>query len=219
MTFENVGEKFNEQELSSAQEKAWRLLHDLAGKMKPGMKEGEAYTFAKELFAEYGAEKKWHPTKIRFGKNTLKTFRELSDPDVVLQENDILFLDLGPVFFGHEADVGKTFVLGTDPEAQKLISAGESIFQKVSEHWQKTGESGEYLYEYAQNLARDWGYELETGGGSGHRISDFPHAIHHKGTLRSFSQTPQSCRWILEIQLRDFAHDRGAFFEDILKSV
>lgn len=217
MNLEQVGEKFSEHEMDHCQEKSWQLLHALAEKIKPGMSEEEAHVISNELFASFQSEKKWHPSKIRFGKNTVKTFREVSDPTIRLQENDIFFLDLGPIFNGHEGDVGKTFVLGKLPAAEKLIAVGEEIFGKVRNRWKETGESGAQLYAYASGLAKEYGYELSLTSGSGHRISDFPHAIYHKGALREFEHTPQAYRWILEIQLRDHANQIGTFFEDILK--
>ncbi len=217
MDIEQVGEKFNTDGMDKCQARAWELLHTLAGKVEPGMSEEEAHVISAELFEKFGSEKKWHPSKIRFGKNTVKTFREISDPTVRLQENDVFFLDLGPIFYDHEGDVGKTFVVGEFPAARNIIRAGEEIFGKVCRRWKGTGESGAQLYAYASGLAREIGYELSTTSGSGHRISDFPHAIYHKGALREFEQTPQAYRWVLEIQLLDHANQIGAFFENILK--
>jgi hypothetical protein len=50
----------------------------------------------------------------------------------------------------------------------------------------------------------------------GHRVSDFPHAAIHTGSLADFDQAPSAMRWILEIHLRDPQHRFGAFFEDML---
>jgi hypothetical protein len=41
-------------------------------------------------------------------------------PDLIIGADDILFLDLGPVFEDREADFGRTFVLGDDPQKCKL---------------------------------------------------------------------------------------------------
>lgn len=50
----------------------------------------------------------------------------------------------------------------------------------------------------------------------GHRVSDFPHAAIHTGSLADFDASPASMRWILEIHLRDPRSRFGAFFEDML---
>lgn len=55
----------------------------------------------KEISKHQDVEKNWHPPKLRFGPNTLKTFKEPSDP-YILQDEDILYIDIGPVIDGHE---------------------------------------------------------------------------------------------------------------------
>jgi methionyl aminopeptidase len=45
----------------------------------------------------------------------------------------------------------------------------------------------------------------------GHRISDFPHAAIHTGSLAEFAMTPAAMRWILETHLVDPKRRFGAF--------
>ncbi len=47
-----------------------------------GMTEPEGTALADELMEKQGIEKKWHPTKFRIGRNTIKTYREKSDPGI-----------------------------------------------------------------------------------------------------------------------------------------
>jgi len=61
----------------------------------------------------------WHKRIVRAGKNTLLPYAE-NPSDWTLHADDILFLDLGPVFEAWEADFGRTFVLGGDPVKRKL---------------------------------------------------------------------------------------------------
>ena len=61
----------------------------------------------------------WHKRVIRSGPNTLFPYAE-NPADRVVQEDDILFVDLGQVFEAWEADFGRTFVLGDDPIKKKL---------------------------------------------------------------------------------------------------
>lgn len=217
MGAESVSDKFSPEALEACQVKTWQLVHALKEKIKPGMTEAEATEIYKNLQTQSGAEKYWHPPKIRFGKNTLCAFRDASDPDVRLQQDDIFFLDLGPIYDGYEGDCGQTFTLGKNPEGEKIIHAGEEIFKAVSERFKTTGESGMELYAYAEKLADEAGYNLVGEGANGHRVSDFPHAIHYRGNLRSFDQHPTAQRWILEIQLRHRTQPFGTFYEDILR--
>ena len=63
--------------------------------------------------------------------------------------------------------------------------------------------------------ARAMGWELNFDL-PGHRVSDFPHAAIHTGSLAELAISPSEMRWILEIHLRDPQGRYGAFFEDML---
>jgi Xaa-Pro dipeptidase len=68
---------------------------------------------------KYGVTKYWHKRIVRAGTNTLLPYEE-NPPDLTINQDDILFLDLGPVFEDWEADFGRTFVIGPDPIKKKL---------------------------------------------------------------------------------------------------
>jgi Xaa-Pro aminopeptidase len=218
---EKVGEKFVAAHLARTQIKTWDLLFQLRNAIRPGMSEGEALEIYTRLQVASGAEKYWHPPKIRFGKNTLCAFRDPSDPEVRLQENDIFFLDLGPIYDGYEGDCGQTFQIGEATNervvaAKKVIAKCEEIFALVKNKWLEKICTGAELYAYAEELAINAGYELVGEGAKGHRVSEFPHAVYFRGSLRQFERIPAPSRWILEIQLRDRKNNIGAFFEELI---
>jgi len=215
---EAVGENFDLNKLLEAQQKTWDLLQALAKKIEPGMSEADAVAIYQQMQIAAGAEKYWHPPKIRFGKNTLCAFREPSDAEVRLKQNDIFFIDIGPIFNGHEGDCGQTFVIGEYPAGEKIRSASHETFQKVRAKFECEKVSGPELYRYAEKLAADAGCELVGDGAKGHRVSEFPHAVHYRGNLREWEEArnPAPNRWILEIQLRDRLNQIGAFYEDLL---
>jgi Xaa-Pro dipeptidase len=105
-----------------AEQKALQLFEaiDKQGLIVPGKTEKqlnrEVYDLAFEMF---GVKKHWHKRIVRSGKNTLEPYKE-NPADLVIQEDDILFLDFGPVFDEWEADVGRTYVVGDDPYKRKL---------------------------------------------------------------------------------------------------
>ena len=57
---------------------------------------------------------------MRSGPNTLLTYHD-PDNDRRITEDDIVYLDLGPVFEAWEADFGRTYVLGSDPIKHRLV--------------------------------------------------------------------------------------------------
>jgi len=59
----------------------------------------------------YGITTYWHKRIVRAGKNTFLPYAD-NPPDLFIGDDDILFVDLGPVFEQWEADFGRTFVIG-----------------------------------------------------------------------------------------------------------
>jgi Xaa-Pro dipeptidase len=59
----------------------------------------DVYPLAKEM---YGITIYWHKRVVRAGKNTLLPYDE-NPPDLMIGDDDILFLDLGRVFEKWEA--------------------------------------------------------------------------------------------------------------------
>ena len=147
---EAVGERYVLESMRHAQQMTWKAIEQIARAIVPGMHESEAVALGKQILGELGMDRIWHPLLIRFGANTTKTYDQPSDRSIRLAQDDIVFIDIGPVFEGHEADVGATFVLGQDEEKQRCADAAALIFQQVRERWLDLGLTGEALYQYAE---------------------------------------------------------------------
>ncbi len=201
--------------MQHARERTWAALHGIRARMYPGISEDEAKIEAAEVFRELGFERLWHPAIIRIGANTTKTYRQRSDPNVRLGENDSYFIDLGLVFDGHEGDVGDTFVVGHAPLRQACADAARALFGEVADAWRTLGLSGQALYAFAGERAAAMGWRFNHAI-KGHRVSDFPHAVHKGGDLGDLEAPPSSGVWILEIQIAHPSEPFGAFHEDLL---
>ena len=212
---EAVGQHFDHALMQHAREKSWAALHGIRERMHPGISEDEARLEAAEVFRELGLERLWHPVLIRIGANTTRTYRQRSDPNVRLGENDSYFIDLGLVFDGHEGDVGDTFVVGHAPQQQACADAARALFGEVADAWHMQGLSGQALYAFAGQRAEAMGWRFNHAT-KGHRVSDFPHAIHKGGDLGDLEASPSSGLWILEIQIVHPSESFGAFYEDLL---
>ena len=215
MSIQDFGEKFDLKQFYHARDVARDMTHELAAQIKPGMIESDAHDLYKDLYTKYGIEKNWHPPKLRFGPNTLKTFKEPSDP-YTLSDEDIFYIDIGPVVNQHEADYGETFTIGANFEHKHIADCSKKIFDEVSEYWKKNRTRGPELYEWAKSLAKFYGYKLNMGS-DGHRIGDFPHHVFFKGAIIECNEELLPDAWILEIQLDHPKLAFGSFFEDILK--
>jgi len=103
--------------LIEAQRNADLLFHAVSeqGIIRPGTLETaineDVYALAERMF---GISTYWHKRIVRAGHNTLAPYDE-NPPDLIVGDDDIVFLDFGPVFEEWEADFGRTFVLGSDP--------------------------------------------------------------------------------------------------------
>lgn len=210
-----VGSRYVLDSMKFARDKTWEVVDRLGQIIQPGMLESEATAACKKLLGEFGMERIWHPILVRFGENTLKTFKERSNGDPRLNDDDIFFIDIGVVWNGHEGDSGATFVVGNDAEMKACADAAKAVFDDVERHWRTTGASGKALYDYAAQCAAALGWRLNLDI-KGHRVSDFPHAIYKAGDLGDFDACPDAGLWILEIQLAHPTRPFGAFYEDLL---
>jgi methionyl aminopeptidase len=215
-TNESVGELFQTDLLQAARDKSLEVLSQVALKIQAGMTEIEATQWLQKIQENLGSTKSWHPPQIRFGENTLLPFGQKGQENIPLKTNDIFFLDIGPLFDGHEGDVGRTFVVGQDPDMLKCREDVETIWTEVRNFWAQNNASGEQLYKFADQSAQSKGWKLCLQKANGHRISDFPHAARIRGSIEGFQKKPAPNRWILEIQIRHPEKAFGAFFEDLL---
>ena len=212
---EAVGPEFSEEKMLFVRDRTRNAIHEIAARVKPGMVEEDAVEMAKDLLAELGMLKGWHDVFVRFGTNTLKTFGAPSDPGVVLGENDIFFIDIGPVWKAWEGDGGDTFIVGEQAEMARCAADARQLFHKLRKVWAASGINGKALYDLAIAEAKALGWELNMDL-SGHRISDFPHEAVYPGPLAEVDFTPKPLLWVLEIHIRDPQGRFGAFFEDML---
>ncbi len=212
---EAVGERYVLESMRHAQQMTWKAIEQIAQAIVPGMHESQAVALGKGILGELGMDRIWHPLLIRFGANTLKTFKQRSEGDPVLGADDIFFIDMGVVWQGHEGDAGRTFTTGNDPRMVACAEAARELFRRVERQWREAQVDGVALYRYAHEQAEDMGWTLNLDI-KGHRVSDFPHAIHRGGDLGDFAQYPNTGLWILEIQIAHPQLPYGAFYEDLL---
>jgi Xaa-Pro dipeptidase len=196
--------------------------------IKPGKSESdlndEIFKLADELF---GIKKYWHKRIVRSGVNTLVPYDD-NPPNLTIEEDDILFLDFGPILEDWEADFGRTYVLGQDPYKHQLKRDIELAWHEAK-NWfhQQTTLTGAAFWLYLVELAQKYGY---TYGGhlGGHLIGHFPHErleqknyglyVHPENHNDMFLPDANGNKreWILEIHFVDRERKIGGFFEQLL---
>ena len=179
----------------------------------------EIYQLAK---LNFGIEKHWHKRIVRCGQNTLVPYKE-NPPNLKIQDNDIIFLDFGPIIDNWEADLGRTFVVGNNPKHLKIKNEIEQAWLETKD-WvlQQKELKASKLYLFIQEKAKEFGWEF---GGSiaGHIIGMFPHEkldpenfkfyIHPENHLDIFQLNKH---WILEMHFIDKEQQFGAFYEQLM---
>ncbi len=195
---EGTGEKYSLDALMDVRARTRRAVHLIAEQVKPGMAEEEAKAIARDTLKEMGMRRGWHHIIVRCGSNTTKDFMERSEPGVVLGDDDIFFVDIGPVYEDTEGDAGDTFVFGSDPDHLRAKKEVRLIWDDVRDKWVAEGSTGKELYDYAIEVAAGFGWKLNMDL-SGHRLSDFPHSAHYDGPLAEVQFRPNPNLWVLEI--------------------
>jgi Xaa-Pro dipeptidase len=217
-------------ELLTAERKADALLEAIEATrlVRPGRSETEVdrdiYTLAE---TEFGVKQHWHKRIVRAGSNTVCIFAE-NPPVRTIGDDDTVFLDLGPVFGEWEADVGRTYVMGNNPEKHRLCRDLPQVFDILKQYFDDhPGVTGAELYSHAQHSAEKLGW-LFGGAIAGHIVGEFPHARipgnkdlyrispANPGRMRDPDATGKQRHWIIEVHLVDCNRSFGGFYERLL---
>lgn len=225
-----MDERIRVERLLDAQRRAQGLFEVVEARelVRPGITERTLANEIRDIAKnEFGVTRHWHKRIVRAGVNTLETARD-NPPDRLIDGDDIVFLDLGPIFEEWEADFGRTFVVGDDPDKQALCDALPGIWEAgrtyFTEHPDVTGEE---LFDHVVALSEAAGWRF---GGviAGHLVGEFPHekiageeidsyvAPGSRLPMRRDDRSGRRCHWILEVHLVERDGRYGGFHEELL---
>jgi Xaa-Pro aminopeptidase len=207
--------EFSVEKMYATRAKAQQAVSRIAAQVTAGMLEEDANKMVVATLQDMGASGVFHKPYIRFGSNTTKTFGADSDPGVRLGEDDIFFIDVGPVWEEYEGDAGDTFVTGNNPELKRCAVDAKKIYTTVEKKWKTEKTSGVELYHCAAQMATELGWVLNLDLG-GHRLGDYSSAEHYEGPLSEITFHPSPNIWMVEIHIRHPQLPFGAFYEDLL---
>jgi Xaa-Pro aminopeptidase len=196
--------------------------------IRAGAAERELSDEIRDLAAEmFGVTRHWHRRIVRAGENTLQPYRE-NPPDRVIAADDIVFCDFGPIFERWEADFGRTFVLGGDPDKVAVRDALPRVWRAGRDYFQRHPDiTGAELYDHVVELTHTEGFELGSSI-AGHLVGQFPHKIiaghgvqwyiapGSDKPMRRTDRTGRTCHWILEVHLVNPVRGFGGFYEELL---
>ena len=216
--------------LRGAERMALKLLDaiEAAQFIRPGRTEREIELDIRALAKEkFGIEREWHKRIVRAGINTLSVAAD-NPPIRMVEDDDMVFLDLGPVFEEWEADVGRSYAAGNDPCKHTLCQELPRQFDAVKRHFESHPDiTGSQLYAFACASAKEAGWKFG-GNIAGHIVAEFPHAripgvkqLHHVSPenpdpMRDLDANGRVRHWILEIHLVSPDEAFGGFYERLL---
>lgn len=219
------------QKLLCAEQKAKELFNTIEqrGLIIPGKTEKELSDEIVQIARDdFGVETHWGKKIVRTGINTLQPY--MANPEnLIIQQGDILFFDFHPVFEGWEADLGRTYVLGSDPLKLKMKKDIEAAWQEANDwYFKQTSLTGAEYFNYIINLTSNYGYEFGNAI-AGHIVGHFPHEqpddpndlcldVHPDNytDILQLDNNGNKRHWILELHFVDRVNQFGAFFEQLL---
>lgn len=223
-------ESIRVERLRDAQAKAVALFDEIErrGMVRPGVGERQLSDEIRDLAADmFGVTRHWHRRVVRAGENSLLPFHA-DPPDRVMADDDIAYLDLGPIFEEWEADFGRTFVLGDDPDKLALRDALPGVWGAGRAFFEAHADiTGAQLFEHVVGLAQEAGFEFGAPI-AGHLLGEFPHkkisgddarfyvAPGSDEPMRRTDPTGRVCHWILEVHLVNRVRGFGGFYEQLL---
>jgi Xaa-Pro dipeptidase len=149
------------EQLAEAQARAASLFRAIEAEqlVRAGQSEDQIdqaiFALAQEKF---GVEKHWHRRVVRSGPHTRMLFKELP-PDRVVEEDDLVSIDLGPVFDSMEADFGRSYVIGNNAAKIHLQGDLEYLFHSCRDfYFQHPELTGAQFYQHVCDASKERGW-------------------------------------------------------------
>lgn len=176
---------------------------------------------------DFGVTAHWHDRVVRAGPNTLCVAGEEA-PDRIVEADDIVFLDLGPVLGDWEADVGRSYVIGDDPDKLRLVADLDIVFEALRVRFNADPDltgAGLYAAAIEEAEARGWRFG---GRIAGHLVGKYPYARSPAGRdggrvspantqrMRDPDMHGNARHWILKVHLVAPDGSFGGFYERLL---
>ncbi len=117
------------------------LGDEIISNIKVGMTEKEVENVTSSVFNNNGVKQHWHMPIIGVGEGStkLKSAYALASSSFtrhsrILKENDIVLIDIAPVYHDYPADYTISHVTGSNPDLEALASYAHDVSIKIAEH-------------------------------------------------------------------------------------
>lgn len=156
---------------------------EIAGNIKLGMTEKEIEEAASLVFNKNGVKQHWHMPIIGVGEGStkLKSVYALASSYFarytrILRENDIVLIDIAPVYNGYPADYTINHVMGGNPDLEALVAYAHDVSLKIAGHVKEGMVVADVFHWAGELIGKNPDYTLAYPPfiSMGHRICRIP---------------------------------------------
>jgi Xaa-Pro aminopeptidase len=156
---------------------------EIVSNIKVGMTEKEVEEVASLVFNKNGVRQHWHMPIIGVceGSTKLKSAYALASSyftrnNRILMENDIVLIDIAPVYNGYPADYTINHVMGSNPDLEALAAYAHDVSIKIAEHVKKGMVVADVFHWAQERIGKNPDYTLAYPPfiSMGHRLCKIP---------------------------------------------
>jgi len=136
------------------------LSKEIISKIAVGMSEKDIEGIASDVFRAHNVRQHWHSPIIGVGEGSTKlssiyalTSSFVTKHKSILQENDLVLIDIAPVYMTYPGDYTTTHVFGNNPELEALVAYARDVSRKIAEYASNEMTVAD-VFRYAQELIR-----------------------------------------------------------------
>ncbi len=156
---------------------------EIVNNINVGMTEKEVEEVASRVFNKNGVKQHWHMPIIGVGEGStkLKSAYALASSSFtkhtrILRENDIVLIDIAPMYNDYPADYTINHVMGSNPGLEALASYAHDVSIKIAEHVNEEMMVAD-VFHWAQELIGknpDYTLAYPPFVSMGHRLCSIP---------------------------------------------
>ncbi len=131
---------------------------EILGRIKVGMTEKEVGEVVSMVFNKNDVRQHWHMPVIGVGEGSTKlksayalVSSYFTGHTRVLMENDIVLIDIAPIYNGYPADYTINHLIGSNPDLEALIAYAHDVSIRIAKHV-KEGMIAADVFHRAQEL-------------------------------------------------------------------
>lgn len=136
------------------------ISKEIISRIEIGMSEKDIEEVVSLVFRDHDVKQHWHAPFIGVGEGSAKmsslyalTSGFLTKHKRILKENDLVMIDIAPIYMTYPGDYTTTHVFGSNPELEAFVTYGRDISRKIAEHANNTMMVAD-VFRYAQELVR-----------------------------------------------------------------